>query len=51
VIRLSSVLLGCLVAVFAIAGLAAIADSATRAQLERETHAAQLRLASAAHSG
>jgi hypothetical protein len=49
--RLFSVLLGCLLAAFAVLGLAVIADRAAVAQLERETVAAQVWVVTAGHSG
>lgn len=49
--RVSSVLLGSLLAAFVVAGLAVVADHAALAQLERETLAAQIRPVAMAHSG
>ena len=49
--RVSSVLVGCLLAAVMVAGLALIADRAALAQLERETLAAQVRPLAADHSG
>lgn len=49
--RVSSVLLGCLLTVLAVAGLAVVADRAALAQLERETLAAQVWTTASDHSG
>lgn len=49
--RVPSVLLGCLLTVLAVAGLAVVAARAALAQLERETLAAQVWTTASDHSG